>query len=415
MVTRVLLAIDGTTGDVLPMTGLGAALRSAGYEVTMATQARFAGHVRAAGLTFHQLPGDMQTWLHGTEPERFAAMDPVDGWRAMHRAFEARCIEVADRLTDAAQQGADVLLLSPLSEVPGTHVAEALGLPTMGLYLRPSELPAEAAPLEIMTPLEVTANPWSDILARRGFDVMHAGAARKIRARLGLPPLSQSAWRRRQAATGWPICYGYSPAVVEPTELRPGSEVVGYWWPVWPPAWQPEPGLTAFLDAGEPPIFVGLGSLPGDPERTADAVATALRALGRRAVVQAGWSGLVADTDDVFLLRDEVPYEWLFPRMAAVVHAAGASTVAAVVKAGVPSVPVAVAWDQPFWAQRVVDLGVAPGSIRFASLTSSELVALLEQACGDPVFQQRAAQLTVPVRADDGAGRTVARVGELRT
>ncbi|MFD5659245.1 glycosyltransferase [Streptomyces hirsutus] len=54
----------------------------------------------------------------------------------------------------------------------------------------------------------------------------------------------------------------------------------------------------------------------------------------------------------------------MFPRTAAVVHHAGAGTTAAGLRAGVPAVPVPVMADQPFWASRLYELGVAPGLCR---------------------------------------------------
>ena len=63
-----------------------------------------------------------------------------------------------------------------------------------------------------------------------------------------------------------------------------------------------------------------------------------------RAVVQAGWTGLTG-TDDRILPVGGLPHDWLFPRVAAVVHYAGAGTTGAVLRAGVPAVPVPVLAD----------------------------------------------------------------------
>lgn len=42
---RILIATAGSRGDVVPYTGLGAQLRQAGHEVSLATHTRFAGLV----------------------------------------------------------------------------------------------------------------------------------------------------------------------------------------------------------------------------------------------------------------------------------------------------------------------------------------------------------------------------------
>jgi UDP:flavonoid glycosyltransferase YjiC (YdhE family) len=109
-----------------------------------------------------------------------------------------------------------------------------------------------------------------------------------------------------------------------------------------PSAWTPPEELRRFLDDGPPPVFVGLGSTnPGDAERISRTVTAALRQAGPRGVIQAGLADLSTSDDDMLAIGD-VPHEWLFPRTAAVVHAAGAGTTAAGLRAGVPAVPIPV-------------------------------------------------------------------------
>ena len=87
----------------------------------------------------------------------------------------------------------------------------------------------------------------------------------------------------------------------------------------------------------------------------------ALRHTGQRGVLYAGWGGLhKEDLPDTVFMVGSTPHSWLFPRMAAVVHHGGAGTTAAGLAAGVPAVVTPFFADQPFWAQRVYDLGAGP-------------------------------------------------------
>lgn len=52
------------------------------------------------------------------------------------------------------------------------------------------------------------------------------------------------------------------------------------------------------------------------------------------------------------------------------VHHAGAGTTGAGLRAGVPAVPVPVLVDQPFWADRLHHLGVAPHPLPFSGVLS---------------------------------------------
>src|SRR5207253_2241830 len=49
------------------------------------------------------------------------------------------------------------------------------------------------------------------------------------------------------------------------------------------------PELEAFLDAGEPPVYFGFGSMRA-PQDLGHAMIKAARALGRRAIVSRGWA-----------------------------------------------------------------------------------------------------------------------------
>ncbi|NIW49113.1 MAG: glycosyltransferase, partial [Gammaproteobacteria bacterium] len=67
------------------------------------------------------------------------------------------------------------------------------------------------------------------------------------------------------------------------------------------------------------------------------------------------------------------PHQWLFPRMATIVHHGGAGTTAAALRAGVPSVIVPYFADQPFWARHVHQQGASPPPIPQAELDSNTL------------------------------------------
>jgi sterol 3beta-glucosyltransferase len=137
-------------------------------------------------------------------------------------------------------------------------------------------------------------------------------------------------------------------------------------------------------------------------------VLDALRRAGQRGVLQTGWGALgeVPRSDRVFPVGP-VPHDWLFPRVAAAVHHGGAGTVAAALRAGVPSVLVPFMADQPFWARRVFARGAAPAPIPRQRLTAERLAAAVRSAVTDPETRRRAAELGAKVRADDGVARAV--------
>lgn len=409
---RLLLATSGGAGDVAPYTGLGVRLRQAGYDVTIATHEPFAGMIRTCGLGFHPLPGDPRAFLHGPAGDS-QAEGRSTGWSAAIRAMEEHNQRTGEAILAAAEPGTDLLLLAVGSAQLGYVVAEALEVPSLGVFLQPTEPTREFA--SVLAPLSLGrwGNRASARVAGAVASASNAKAAKHLRAELGLAPSSLGAQRHRQRDGRWPICCGVSPQVLpRPHDWREGVDMVGYWWPALAEGWAPSPELTAFLEAGPPPVYVGFGSLGGDPERLAEIIPRALRRAGARGVIQAGWGELAAgpDAHDDIITIGEAPHEWLFPRMGAVVHAAGSGVVGAGLRANVPAVPVPVGFDQPFWGRRLVQLGVSPDSIPFKKLSVERLATAIRRVLTIPAYRERASGLGKLIRDEDGAGRTLEAV-----
>jgi vancomycin aglycone glucosyltransferase len=135
------------------------------------------------------------------------------------------------------------------------------------------------------------------------------------------------------------------------------------------------PELETFLEAGEPPVCFGFGSMrdPGDVSKT---VIETARALGRRAIVSRGWADLsLVDDEPDCLSIGEANLQALFQRVAAVIHHGGSGTTTITTRAGAPQVIIPQHYDQHYFAQRVHDLGIgtahAPGAPTTDSLTAA--------------------------------------------
>jgi sterol 3beta-glucosyltransferase len=390
---RILIVTAGSRGDVAPFTGLGRRLQQAGHDVTLAAHERFAGLVHDAGLHHHRLPGDPVELVRA----RTAAPTP----EAARSVFAAFLDELGDGVVAAVGAGTDLVLTAfgpaPLSR----FVAAGFGVPSIGVYLAPGVPTREFPPPGWPGPAADNLAAGREMLARAA--ALHTDVLRRLGTRFGRsgPPTG---------AEG-PICHGYSPAVVaRPADWPADVHVTGYWWPAPPPpGWQPPGELAAFLQAGPPPVFVGFGSMTPGHEQLQDAVAVAVKRAGVRAVVQAGWAELGPAGDDI-LTVGEVPHDWLFPQTAAVVHHAGAGTTGAGLRAGVPAVAVPVLVDQPFWADRMHRLGVAPPPLPLPELTADTLTAALRSCLGRPSHRDSAAALAHRIRAEDGAAAVLALI-----
>lgn len=130
----------------------------------------------------------------------------------------------------------------------------------------------------------------------------------------------------------------------------------------------------------------------------------AIHLAGIRALVSKGWGGLGADDvgkpDGVFMLGN-VPHDWLFERVSAVVHHGGAGTTAAGIKAGKPTIVVPFFGDQPFWGAMIARAKAGPDPIRYKDLTAEKLAEAIK-VCLEPDTQERAKELGEKIREETG-------------
>ncbi|MDQ0596978.1 sterol 3beta-glucosyltransferase [Streptomyces canus] len=396
---RILIAAAGSRGDVAPYTGLGNALLRAGHEVALAAPDAFAPLAREAGLEFRGLPARAEGGGAATK-------------RELMRTAAEFVTELGQGFATAMDRGTDLLLLSTTTAPLGWHLAEATGTPAIGAYLVPAAPTGDFPP--VVTAARSLGRPGNRTAGRfalRMADRLYTGAVADLRRSLGLPPLTPRAMRRRQEQADWPVLHGFSTALVpRPSDWRPGLEVVGTWWPYVDEARRLTAEVEDFLAAGARPVFIGFGSMAaGQGERLGDIAVRALRRAGLRGILQTGAAGLAADGDDVLTVGD-VPHALLFPRVAAVVHHAGAGTSAAGLRAGVPAVPVPVAADQPFWAGRLAALGAAGDPIPFRSLTAETLADALGRVVRQQSYSRAAVTAARLMAAEDGAGAVVKAV-----
>jgi UDP:flavonoid glycosyltransferase YjiC (YdhE family) len=144
------------------------------------------------------------------------------------------------------------------------------------------------------------------------------------------------------------------------------------------------------------------------PEEVADLVLRALERSGQRGVVSAGWGGMkTLELPGTVHMIGSIPHNWLFPKMAAVVHHGGVGTTAAGLRAGVPAVVTPFFGDQLFWGQRVHELGVGPRPIPRRRLSVDRLAEAMHSAVSNPGMRDRSAQLGERIRNEDGLGRAV--------
>lgn len=418
---NVLIQTAGSRGDVQPYIALGKGLEAAGHAVTICTHTRFEAFVRGHGLGYAYLGSDL-LGLMDTVEGRGAIEDMgrlisglKTGIKLTRQSGPIQRSMIEEGWAAAEQVDPDLILFN--SKMFGApHYADKLGIPAALAMLFPQFVPTAAFPTIGFPTWKLGGryNRATYALVQRIAGLVGGRYVREWRAAHGLSPQPRGTdLLHRSDGMPIPVLHGVSPHVVpEPPDWPDGVVMTGYWFLDRREEWTPPPALEAFLADGEPPVYVGFGSMSGrDPIRTTRTVVDALQQAGLRGVLASGWGGMTSvDLPGTVFHLDEVPHDWLFPRVAAVVHHGGAGTTAAGLRAGRPTVICSFFGDQPFWGRRVHELGVGSAPIPQKKLTAERLAAALREVTASPSVRVRAEALGERIRRDDGVARAVAVV-----
>ncbi|MEW2414274.1 glycosyltransferase [Streptomyces sp. NPDC046866] len=393
---RVLLSAYDSRGGVEPLVGLAVRLQELGAQVLVCAppDEEFEKRLAVVGVQMVPTGTSVRDLVTGKVP-------PTAGG-VPKRAAEL--VAAFHQNVTAVAEGFDVLVATGLvPAVAGVQAAaEQLGIPYVYASYQPVSLPSPHHPPIPRPgrplPPEVTDN---QALWERDAEDVQAVFGEPInsyRESIGLAPLDDI---RDRVFTDRP--WLAADPVLAPWQQPSDLDVLqtGAW--VLPDE-RPLPAeLVEFLDAGEPPVYVGYGSIPmRDPQDVARVAVEAIRAQGRRVVVSRGWAdlALIDDQDDCFVVG-EVNHQALFRRSAAVIHHGGAGTTTTATWSGAPQVVVPQGADQPYFAGRVAYLGI--GAAHDGPTPTAESLSAALRTALAPETRARAATVSAAFRTDGAA------------
>ena len=410
----------GSRGDVQPFIALGKGLQQAGHQVKLATYTNFESLISDYGLDFSPIEGDFKAHLLGESGQKMldAGGNPFTFVYHYGQILEPT-IERA--LVDSwnACQGTDAIIAHGTA-FWGYDIAQKLEVPFYLAGLQPF-YPNRDFPHPMIPPtldLGGLFNQLTYLLMSQLFWKIFRKSINQWRVNtLNLPPWKQNPFWDK----GWqqvPILYGYSPTVIpKSANWTEQVQVTGYWFLDSPANFSPPPELVDFLEAGQPPVYIGFGSMSDhasasfadrNSQLMTEIALSALAKTGQRGILLTGWGALSnINLPDSVLKIDSIPHNWLFPQMAAIVHHGGAGTTAAALRSGVPNIVIPFISDQPFWGHRVMQLEVAPKPIPKKKLTLEKLATAIRTTIEDKIMRQRAAVLGQKIRSEDGVAQAV--------
>ncbi|KAF4541227.1 UDP-glucuronosyl/UDP-glucosyltransferase [Lasiodiplodia theobromae] len=447
---NIVIIVIGSRGDIQPFLKIGKILKSEhGHRVRIATHPAFKEFVeKDSGLEFFSVGGDPSELMAFMvkNPGLIPSVETVKAGeigrrrKSMYEMFNGMwraCINTTDDENDQENLKmmgekhpfiADAIIANPPS-FAHVHIAERLGVPLHMMFTFPytptTQFPHPLANVKQSNIDESYTNfmsyPLVEMMTWQGLGDL----VNKFRVKtLGLEPVS-TLWAPGQLyRLKVPYTYLWSPTLIpKPTDWGPEINVAGFTFLDLASTFTPPDALVKFLDAGPPPVYIGFGSIVvDDPDAFTQMIFRAVSLAGVRALVSKGWGGIGGSSskqqsnsssslpDNIFLL-DNTPHDWLFPRVACVVHHGGAGTTAIGLKCGRPTMIVPFFGDQPFWGAMVAKARAgAHECVPYRKLTAEKLAEGIRQCLDEEEGEagRNAARLADSIAAEgDGAENAV--------
>ena len=398
---KITMICIGSTGDVRPYIVLGRELHRRGHDVAICAFAPFEKAVRDEGLRFKPISGNVSEFMANI-------MKPgVNGVTYLKEIRDTLRSILQPFLCDleSACDDSDAVIATFFGQIIQS-IAEVRHIPFVQTHYYPMDMNAEA-PIS-SAPGQRAGRAWNMTSYQLGYfliSMMEKMYLTDWRKKRGMSP------RKLQTQPDYmlnghviPVIYAVSPLVLpRPTNWSDNIHMTGAWLDDRQTDYQPSEELQAFLDAGEPPVYIGFGSMTGNNiAKVFKIIRDAVRSSGVRAVVSTGWGRADIHSEPNLCVVNFVPHDWLFPRVCAVVHHGGAGTVAAGLEAGKPTLVVPFGGDQPFWGERVRALGVGPKPIPRERLSATKLAKALHLLVTTRSYRVAARELGEHLRNEHG-------------
>jgi sterol 3beta-glucosyltransferase len=413
---RIGLQTWGSEGDIQPFVALADGLQRAGHEVTLVITSvegkDYTSLAHSLGLRIRQVkfPSFDREGFGRAEAR---AMQTVNPFKQVSIVLSELFDPVARNMYMAAEQLCrenDVVighyLLYPLS-----IAAEKTKCPRVAVILSSNFMRSRYTPPEGLPDLGKRLNNLLWNLAEVFMDRILRPGANLLRIQAGLQPVSGIV--RELLESNYLNLIAVSPALYPPQPDWQGRyDLCGFFNPAGTREnWQIPDDLKAFLQAGDPPVFITFGSTAALDPSLVETTRLMIEAvsLGKfRAIIQSRWEDLseIPGSSSIYRIG-YAPHQHIFPHCAAVVHHGGAGTTQSATRCGCPSVVVEHALDQRLWGILLNRVGLAPKPLHRRSLTPAKLAKAVRNVLDSVEMAARAKAAGRAMLAENGVKRAV--------
>jgi vancomycin aglycone glucosyltransferase len=386
---KIACVVLGTRGDVQPMVALACTLISRGHKAILYAPVENEELARMHSCPFVAFGPEIKKKINEKPGEQTGGV----AVKISPAAGKKFTIDQIDRLPEIV---GDADLILGVGIVLGVHTAA-------DIMKVPYRLVAFYPVILGTTPDDPLKSRMMFGFGKSVMNMMMKGFINKKRAMYGLAPIRDI----------WAHWMGERVILACDRELNTASERVAFpftqtGFMLLPAVGRLPAETEAFLTAGEPPVYIGFGSNPiTSAEKYSRMFERVREATGRRFIISKGWAGLDGENSKDILYIDDVPFDLLFPRLAAAVYHGGTGTLAAIARAGIPQAAFPFMGDQFDNRKQIVKLGLGPETCDFKKMTADSMIAAVTSCTGNGVYRQNAAEMAEKLKQADGLKMTV--------
>ncbi len=403
---KILLTAIGTQGDVEPFLSTGKILKEKGHQVICAFSEQFRNLTESCDLEFSSLGRKLYD-LNDSEIGRII-MGGGTGWKKYKAYFKLMTQSIpANKEKESLlwkliqKEQPDRILYNSKTSCP---ILWEKNNPGKTIFLSPFPY------LHYVEghPMLVFRKNYGAYINKLTYKLYSYGVgqnAKTIKKSLGIPERI-SRKQLTSIVNTRKFIYTISPAMFPRQEYWDSNvQVRGHHELKRKTSWHPEKGLVEFIRKNERIVFITFGSMPNtEPEYRTKVIIDILEAHKIPAIINTAAGGLIKPKQfnaGLIYFVSQVPYDWFFPKMYAVIHHGGSGTTHLAIKYGCATMAIPHFIDQFVWDTLIAELGVGPMGIKVSRMTRRNLEPKILELLNNKSYKENSERIGKQLKEED--------------
>ena len=406
---KAILFSIGTRGDIEPFLAIAQLLNDKKWDVLCVFPEQFRETVESMGLSFKGFGKEFLELLDGVDAKIFMGGrgSTFKRFRVLLRMSRAgiklskEIIALQHRIQ--LEENADRIIYHPKC-----NYAIVWGMANPGKTIMVSPIPFMAHPIDHLTAL---GNNYGTLLNRLSFWITNTVKAivlkrvsRQYRKNNNGPRITVSSIKKAMLEKENTF-YTISPSLFpRPDNWPEQAKVVGYYERDKTVNWQPNEDLIKFLERHEKIVFITFGSMSNsNPTEKTCIIVDVLKKHNIPAIINTSWGGLeeMSEPPENILFVNNIPYDWVFSKMYAIIHHGGSGTTHTALKHACPSLIVPHILDQFYWSKTITGLHLGPEGISIKNLDAKTFERKLLDLMNNPSYKNNAIIISEKMKTEN--------------